>query len=313
MTKEISSNAKRNDSLSTMLDIISDRWILLLLRELYLGSNSWSQFVDILDISPAILNKRLKLLVDAKCLTKASQPGRRETRYVLTEAGEDLYPFMAAAREWQLRWDRRHGAFVSPFFHDCGAPLRTYSACAHCSSELYVRDIEFGDISPTLPTLSDARHFRVSGASGADKRSPNATVPKIIQILGDRRATQIISTLSAGALKFDDICRVSGLHPAIITERLRKLQLLEQCQQRLYQEKPDRFVYSLTTSAQDLFEVALHLRQWADKWLGTITDESIHRTCGKPLIADLRCCSCHETVNYQNISWKSPHPKSDIA
>lgn len=98
-----------------MLDIISDRWILLLLRELYLGSNSWSQFVDILDISPAILNKRLKLLVDAKCLTKASQPGRRETRYVLTEAGEDLYPFMAAAREWQLRWDRRHGAFVSPF------------------------------------------------------------------------------------------------------------------------------------------------------------------------------------------------------
>lgn len=305
MTDEAKSGLKKNDSLSTMLDIVSDRWILLLLRELYLGSNSWSDFVHTLDISPAILNKRLKLLVEVQCLTKNSEPGRRETRYELTEAGEDLYPFMAAAREWQLRWDRREGAFVSPFFHDCGAPLRTYSACAYCSNELQVRDIEFGDISPTLPTQSDARHFRVSAASGADKRSPNATVPKIIQILGDRRATQIISTLSKGSLKFDEICRVSGLHPAIITERLRKLQLLEQCQQRLYQEKPDRFVYSLTASAQDLFEVALHLRQWADKWLGTITDESIHRTCCKPLTANLRCCACHNTVTYKNIYRKS--------
>lgn len=290
-------------SLTAMLNIIADRWVLLLLRELYMGANSWSQFVDALDISPAILNKRLKFLIDTQCLIKISVPGKRETNYQLTQAGKELFPFMAAAREWQLRWDKRTGAYVSPFVHSCGAPLRAYSACAHCHSVLKASDIAFPANAPAIPKSEDSRHFRLSANSGADRRSPNAAPAKIIQVLGDRRATQIISCLSDTPLKFDEIAKASGLHPAIVTERLRKLQILGLCQQRLYQERPDRFLYSLTSSAQDLFEVATYLRQWAERWLPHINNANTgtHLVCSHPLYAELRCQHCKNIVSYDAI------------
>ncbi|HBZ49859.1 MAG TPA: hypothetical protein DEO43_06025 [Halieaceae bacterium] len=292
-----------NTNLAAMLNIVADRWVILLLRELYLGAKSWSQFVDVLDISPAILNKRLKLLIETGCLKKESVAGKRETRYLLTQAGKDLYPFMAAAREWQIRWDKRKGAFVSPLMHNCGAPLRTYSACGACHKTLKAQEIRFSADDPIIPDSKDSRHFRLSSTAGADRRSPGAKVGKFIQVMGDRRATLIISALGRGALKFDDISKATGLHPAIITERLRKLQLLGLCQQRLYQERPDRFVYSLTASAQDLFETATHLRQWAEQWLKDThdTNPGTHLLCDQPLKAQLRCQSCHNEVDFDSI------------
>ncbi len=301
MTKQLTTTG--NTNLAAMLNIVADRWVILLLRELYLGSSSWSQFVEVLDISPAILNKRLRLLIDTGCLIKEAAPGKRETRYILTQSGKDLYPFMAAAREWQIRWDKRKGAFVSPFVHDCGAPLRTYSACHACQKPLTAHEIAFAPGDSIIPNSEESRHFRLSSNTGADRRSPEASIGKFIQVMGDRRATLIISSLGNGALKFDDIGKATRLHPAIITERLRKLQLLGLCQQRLYQERPDRFLYSLTTSAQDLFETATHLRQWAQKWLKNTHDANpgTHLPCQQELVAVLKCQSCHNTVDYDSI------------
>ena len=291
-------------NLTAMLNIVADGWVLLLLRELYMGATSWSEFVEVLDISPAILNKRLKLLIEAKCLKKSTVSGKRETKYLLTPAGKALFTFIAAAREWQLRWDTRAGAYVSPFVHKCGAPLRTYPACKSCQAPLKTSDVKFSPNAPAIPRIEDSRHFRLSRTTGADRRSPNATTAKIIQILGDRRATQLISALSDGPLKFDEVAKASGLHPAIVTERLRKLQLLGLCQQRLYQERPDRFLYSLTASAQDLFEVAAYLRQWANEWLpsSSASDTGTHLLCGSALHVELRCQSCHEPVLFETIT-----------
>ena len=132
-------------TISAALDIVSDSWTILLLRELFLGSSTWGEFTQRLNISPATLNKRLKQLVDAGCLTKDSKPGSRTTSYVLTEAGVALFPFMAAAREWQITWDLNTKAYTSPWVHNCGNPLECKSICTACDLDVLWEDLVFED------------------------------------------------------------------------------------------------------------------------------------------------------------------------
>ncbi len=89
-------------------DIIGDKWVLLILREVFSGSTRYKDFQRALPrISPTILSKRLKQLEANGLLVKKQSPGQKSTEYRLTPSGRELGPIIDHLATWGLRWARR--------------------------------------------------------------------------------------------------------------------------------------------------------------------------------------------------------------
>lgn len=89
-------------------DIIGDKWVLLILREMFLGSAHYNNFQRALPrISPTILSKRLKQMEEGGLLVKKQSPGQKSTEYRLTRCGRELGPSLDHLATWGLRWARR--------------------------------------------------------------------------------------------------------------------------------------------------------------------------------------------------------------
>lgn len=88
-------------------EIICERWTLLVVRELLLGSRRFNDFQRGLPmLSPALLTKRLRSLEEAGVLVRAQTP--RGIEYRPTLAGEELRPMVVLAGHWGARWVRSH-------------------------------------------------------------------------------------------------------------------------------------------------------------------------------------------------------------
>jgi DNA-binding HxlR family transcriptional regulator len=88
-------------------EVIAERWTLLILRELVLGTHRFSDFQRALSrISPALLSKRLTSLEEAGIVIKKTQQGRRGYQYFLTPAGQQLSPLIESLAVWGMRWAR---------------------------------------------------------------------------------------------------------------------------------------------------------------------------------------------------------------
>jgi DNA-binding HxlR family transcriptional regulator len=88
-------------------ELIGERWTILIIRELVLGTRRFSDFQRALSrISPSLLTKRLKDLEKAGILVKKTQQGRRGYEYFLTPAGRQLSPVIEHLATWGMRWAR---------------------------------------------------------------------------------------------------------------------------------------------------------------------------------------------------------------
>lgn len=86
------------------VDLIGDRWSLLIVRDAFDGIRRFSDFQRSLGVARNILADRLRRLVDAGIL--ANQPasdGSAYQEYVLTDQGKDLFPVAVALRQWGER------------------------------------------------------------------------------------------------------------------------------------------------------------------------------------------------------------------
>lgn len=87
------------------LDVLGDRWSLLVVRDVMRGKRRYQEFLDSSEGIPTnILADRLKLLVK-KGVIRSQRYSRHPPRveYVLTGKGEDLRPIMRAMVEWGVR------------------------------------------------------------------------------------------------------------------------------------------------------------------------------------------------------------------
>jgi DNA-binding HxlR family transcriptional regulator len=86
------------------LDVLGDRWTLLVIRDLLGGKTRYGDFLTSAEGIPTnILADRLKRLEEAGVV--ASAPYGRHSRrkeYNLTQSGEALRPVVAALRDWGL-------------------------------------------------------------------------------------------------------------------------------------------------------------------------------------------------------------------
>ena len=88
-------------------ELLGERWMILILRELLLGSHRYSEFQRALSrISPSLLTKRLKQLESAGIIIRKTQQGRKGHDYYLTPAGKELAPIVEHLATWGMRWAR---------------------------------------------------------------------------------------------------------------------------------------------------------------------------------------------------------------
>lgn len=93
--------------LARALELVGDRWSLLVIRDLLTGSKRFTDLMDRLGgITPKTLTMRLRELGDAGIVEVDREPGRREVRYRLTPVGQDLGPAIEnlAWWGWQHAW-----------------------------------------------------------------------------------------------------------------------------------------------------------------------------------------------------------------
>jgi DNA-binding HxlR family transcriptional regulator len=87
------------------LDIVGDRWTLLILRDLFLGATKFSEFESqSLGMPTKILSDRLKLLEDNQLVERrvySEHPLRAE--YLLTARGQELEPVISAVFTWGMK------------------------------------------------------------------------------------------------------------------------------------------------------------------------------------------------------------------
>ncbi|MEE2032939.1 winged helix-turn-helix transcriptional regulator [Rhodococcus chondri] len=90
------------------MELFDERWTLLIVRELVLGSEHFNELRRGLPrMSPTLLSKRLHQLTSAGIVERRSEG--TEVRYVLTDAGRELVPVVDALGAWGSRWTGRLG------------------------------------------------------------------------------------------------------------------------------------------------------------------------------------------------------------
>jgi len=90
------------------MEILDERWTMLVVRELLEGSTHFNELRRGLPkMSPALLSKRLRTLERVGVLRRSGPPGR--TTYTLTESGRELSTVVDALGAWGVRWIRELG------------------------------------------------------------------------------------------------------------------------------------------------------------------------------------------------------------
>lgn len=126
--------AQQDCSLARALEVVGERWSLLILRDAFYGVRRFNDFLVHLDIPRAVLTTRLAALTEAGVLSRvAYQQSPRRHDYVLTDAGLELWPVVHGL----ALWGGRHATPGGPsrtFHHArCGTRLDAGGGCPPCA------------------------------------------------------------------------------------------------------------------------------------------------------------------------------------
>ena len=88
-------------------ELIGEKWTLLILREVLLGTTRFNDFQRALSrMSPTLLVKRLRHLENCGIIVRKKLSGQRGYEYRLTAAGKELAPLVETLAVWGMRWAR---------------------------------------------------------------------------------------------------------------------------------------------------------------------------------------------------------------
>jgi DNA-binding HxlR family transcriptional regulator len=146
-------------SIAKTLEIVGDRWTMLVVREAFWGTRRFDDFQRNLGIARTVLTDRLGRLVAEGLLGKQryqEHPERFE--YRLTEKGIDLWPVLMAL----LTWGNRHAIEGPPpvvvYHRECGGEVDDRRMCTRCGAALGPHDVRgrFNDPADGQPVTREA-------------------------------------------------------------------------------------------------------------------------------------------------------------
>jgi DNA-binding HxlR family transcriptional regulator len=131
----------QNCSIAKALELLGERWTLLVIREAFLGTRRFEGFAERLDIARNVLTARLTLLVEQGVLERVRYQERPERfEYRLTEKGLDLWPTIVSLLQFGDRYYAPDGPPVVLRHRDCGGEVSDRRVCTECGAELTARD-----------------------------------------------------------------------------------------------------------------------------------------------------------------------------
>lgn len=115
------------------LEVIGERWSLLVLREVFLGVRRFEAIQQATGAPRAVLAERLRSLVAAGVLTRheyRDEGARARLEYRLTGAGRELQPALTALMQWGDKYRPRAGGPPLIVEHrGCGRRVRVCLVC----------------------------------------------------------------------------------------------------------------------------------------------------------------------------------------
>jgi DNA-binding HxlR family transcriptional regulator len=131
-------------SIARSLEVIGERWTLLILRDAMTGLERFEEFQASLGIASNTLTNRLKLLCDEQVLERVPDPERPgRPKYVLTAKGRELGPVLIGLMKWG---DRHYPASGGPprltLHAGCGGNIGPDLHCDRCGKRAGPGEIE---------------------------------------------------------------------------------------------------------------------------------------------------------------------------
>jgi DNA-binding HxlR family transcriptional regulator len=107
--KRKTSKSKRRSPcpIACTLDVLGDKWTLIVVRDLLLGRSRFKEFLESPENIPTnILAERLSRLLENDIVEQIpAEQGSKRMAYRLTEKGQALRPVLRAMVKWGLRWE----------------------------------------------------------------------------------------------------------------------------------------------------------------------------------------------------------------
>src|ERR1700752_1989126 len=139
----------RDCSLTRTLDVVGEKWTLLVLREAFYGAPRFEEFLANVGCARTLLSERLATLVEHGVLHREAyrEPGQRERHeYLLTEKGHALFAALVVLMQGGDRGEAGpEGGPVVVRHRDCGEPLHVE---LHCANEHRVFEVEETESGP---------------------------------------------------------------------------------------------------------------------------------------------------------------------
>ena len=125
-----SARRERNCSVARTLDIVSDAWAFLIIREAFFGTQTFEAFRAALGIPRATLTDRLKKLTQLAIFRQVAPGSSLRKEYRLTKMGFDLYPSFIALMQFGDRWLAKGKPVPLTLVHmSCGCDSHPIVAC----------------------------------------------------------------------------------------------------------------------------------------------------------------------------------------
>ena len=134
-------------SIARSLEVVGERWTLLILRDSILGATRFEEFQERLGIASNVLASRLKLMCDEGLLERVPDPERPgRPKYVLTEKGSELGPALIVLIKWGDRHYPTPGGPPRLTLHSgCGGDVGADFRCDRCGKPVGPGEIDLPD------------------------------------------------------------------------------------------------------------------------------------------------------------------------
>lgn len=131
-------------SIARTLQIIGDRWSLLILNAAFIGLKRFEDLKRELGIASNVLTERLNRFVEVGILSRnryQSLPDRYD--YRLTEMGKGLFGPLIAMQHWGNQWLSNSGPPLILTHLSCGHDFHAEVCCEQCRQPLHSRDVSY--------------------------------------------------------------------------------------------------------------------------------------------------------------------------
>ena len=132
----------QNCSAARALELVGERWSLLIIRDALFGCTRFGDFQRNLGIAPNILTARLDSFVAAGLMVRRRYSEHPEHyEYLLTAKGRDLAPVIVALTAWGDRHAAPNGPPIIYEHTACGSQIHQEIRCAACAQQVRNTDI----------------------------------------------------------------------------------------------------------------------------------------------------------------------------